>query len=97
MLTHQHIISATLSAGEWSENVVLNSTELASIIIIPTDANNTYTFKITSPDNNLIYSAKVTGRLDREPTRSLNGTYTLAITGATIAGDTVNGELGFRR
>ena len=96
-MNHPHIISATLSGGAWSENVVLHSMECINIIIVPTDVNNTYTFKITSPNDLIVFSALVTGRLYREVKIAFSGTYTLSIAGATISGDAVNGELGFRR
>lgn len=97
MLTHVHIISTTLSGGAYSENVVLNQTELASILIIPTNTNNTMTFKITSPNSNIVFSAQFTGRFYREVKLPMSGTYTFQITGASVPNDTVNGEVGFRR
>lgn len=97
MLNHPHIISATLSGGAYSENVVLHSTECINIIIVPTNTNNTYTFKIVSPNNLIVFSAQVTGRLYREVKIAFSGVYTFSVTGATVPNDTVNGEVGFRR
>lgn len=97
MLTHVHVISTKLSAGAYSENVILNQAELAYILIIPGDSNNTYTFRITSPSSNIIFTALVTGRLYRETAIPVSGTYTLAVAGATVLSDTLKGEIGMRR
>ena len=97
MLTHVHIISTALSAGAYSENVVLNQTELAYILLIPGDTNNTLSFTITSPNNNIIFTAKFTGRFYRELKIPMTGTYGFAVAGASLAGDSLAGEIGFRR
>lgn|SRR3990167_10710512 len=97
MLTHVHPISETLIGGAWSANIDVNLMELAYVLIIPDTSANDYTFRITSPSSNIIFTAKVAGRLYREVKVPCNGTYTLAVVGATVVADTINGELGFRR